>query len=98
VLLAEMDEKTLDYVLTRSPEERQRYFSGLIINHFPKISQETEQFLQLLVGYECSFMLEKLYRNNLHLREGFTPIYTQTGLIREIVNDIYMHDDKLKVH
>ena len=45
-----------------------------------------------------SIYVEKLYRSNRFFQESFTMIYTKTGLIRNIVNDIYFLEDDLITH
>ena len=43
-------------------------------------------------------MMEKIYRNNHFMKESFSVVYTKTGLIRNIWNDLYYTDDDLIIH
>tara|TARA_R110002020_G_scaffold29767_11_gene94017 strand:- start:16691 stop:16987 length:297 start_codon:yes stop_codon:yes gene_type:complete len=96
--LYELEENTLDYVLSLSEVERLTYYSTLIDKFYPKIPKETTEFERLLNAYETSFVVEKLYRNNKSFKEGFTNVYTQTGLLRNIISDLYFADDDLITH
>ena len=49
-------------------------------------------------AYAASWYAEKIYRYNRFFNESFTAVYTETGLIRDIVLDIYFNDDDLIVH
>ena len=96
--LYEITETTIDYVLALSEVERLTYYSTLIDKFYPTIPKETPEFDQLLCAYETSFVVEKLYRNNKIFKEGFTNVYTQTGLLRNSVSDLYFTDDDLITH
>ena len=96
--LYEIEETTIDYVLSLSEVERLTYYGTLIDKFYPTISKETHEFEQLLSAYETSFVVEKIYRNNKLFKEGFTNVYTQTGLLRNSVSDLYFADDDLITH
>ena len=96
--LYEIEETTIDYVLSLSEVERLTYYSTLIDKFYPTISKETHEFERLLCAYETSFVVEKIYRNNKLFKEGFTNVYTQTGLLRNSVSDLYFADDDLITH
>ena len=96
--LYEIEETTIDYVLSLSEVERLTYYSTLIDKFYPTISKETHEFERLLSAYETSFVVEKIYRNNKLFKEGFTNVYTQTGLLRNSVSDLYFADDDLITH
>lgn len=96
--LYELHEETIDYILSLSELERLGYYSSLIDKFYPHINKETVDFERLLLAYETSFVVEKLYRNNKFFKEGFTNVYTQTGLLRNIVSDLYFTDDDLITH
>ena len=96
--LYEIEETTIDYVLSLSEVERLTYYSTLIDKFYPTISKETHEFERILSAYETSFVVEKIYRNNKLFKEGFTNVYTQTGLLRNSVSDLYYADDDLITH
>ena len=96
--LYEIKETTIDYILSLSEIERLTYYSTLIDKFYPTISKETHEFERLLSAYETSFVVEKIYRNNKVFKEGFTNVYTQTGLLRNSVSDLYFTDDDLITH
>ena len=96
--LYEIEETTIDYVLSLSEVERLTYYSTLIDKFYPTISKETHEFERLLSAYETSFVVEKIYRNNKLFKEGFTNVYTQTGLLRNSVSDLNFADDDLITH
>ena len=96
--LYEVEEATIDYILALSEVERLTYYSTLIDKFYPNITKETHNFDKLLCAYETSFVVEKIYRNNKIFKEGFTNVYTQTGLLRNIISDLYFTDDDLITH
>jgi hypothetical protein len=63
-----------------------------------KVEENTDQFVELVESYISSFYLEKLYRSNRFFNEKFIPVYTNTGLIREVVSELFFVDDTLIVH
>lgn len=89
LFLYDIDDATLDFILSLSYEELDRYVYALISRFYPKVEKETEQYVNLKNSYRASFAAEKLYRVNALLNKNYTAIYTKTGLIREIVLDIY---------
>ena len=78
--------------------ERITYYGTLIDKFYPSINKDAPEFERLLVAYETSFVVEKIYRNNKIFRSGFTNVYTQTGLLRNSVSDLYFADDDLITH
>ena len=67
-------------------------------SYYPKVDENTDQFVELVESYISSFYLEKLYRSNRFFNEKFIPVYTNTGLIREVVSELFFVDDTLIVH
>jgi hypothetical protein len=96
--LHEVNEETIDYILSLPELERLTYYSSLINKFYPNITKNTLCFERLLKAYETSFVVEKLYRNNKFFKEGFTNVYTKTGLLRNIISDLYFADDDLITH
>ena len=96
--LSDIKEITIDYILSLPEAERITYYGTLIDKFYPSINKDAPEFERLLVAYETSFVVEKIYRNNKIFRSGFTNVYTQTGLLRNSVSDLYLADDDLITH
>ena len=96
--LYDIKENTIDYILSLPEAERITYYVTLIDKFYPSINKDAPEFERLLVAYETSFVVEKIYRNNKIFRSGFTNVYTQTGLLRNSVSDLYFADDDLITH
>jgi hypothetical protein len=71
------------------PKELDEYVYALISRFYPKALNEVAQYNELKKAYKSSFAIEKIYRVNSLLSNNYTAIYTKTGLIREIVLDLY---------
>jgi hypothetical protein len=97
-LLEDLSTASLDAVLAMDLENKTVYFSTLAKNFYPDIDETSEEFVDLLELYISSFYVEKLYRSNRFFNEKFTPIYTTTGLIRDIVANLFYSDKDLIVH
>jgi len=95
--LHDLSDSSLDYILAMPHDDRLIYIDTQIKTHYPTILDSDDHY-RLLVAYESSFIAEKIYRCNKILQDGFTPIYTKTGLIRNIVNDRFFTDDDLITH
>lgn len=87
--LYELDEETLNFILSLSSSELDRYIHALITRFYRKQLNNKEYYNKLVEAYKASFILEKLYRTNNSVNENYTAIYTKTGLIREIMSDLY---------
>lgn len=88
--LYDLDDSTLDFILQLPREELDKYVSALISRFYGDISDsETEHINELRHSYKASFATEKLYRVNSLINKNYTAIYTKTGLLRELVLDIY---------
>jgi hypothetical protein len=98
LLLNEVDEDKLDAVLSLNEMGKTIFFATLIQSHFPHIEKSSEQYKSLQVHYRCCWMMEKIYRNNQFMKECFSVVYTKTGLIRNIWNDLYYTEDDLIIH
>jgi hypothetical protein len=85
--LYKLTDKELDNILSLTNEEIAIYIGQLIEKFYQGI--EPEKAHQVYNAYRGSFVLEKIIRNSPIIQESFTPIYTKSGLIREIVNDLY---------
>ena len=53
---------------------------------------------ELLENYLSSFYVEKLYRSNQFFNEKYIMTYTHTGLVRNVINEMYFTDDDLITH
>ena len=98
LLLNEIEEDKLDIVLSLNEAGKTIFFDGLIVNYYPHIEKNSEQYNALQTHYKCCWMMEKIYRNNHFMKECFSVVYTKTGLIRNIWNDLYYTDDDLIIH
>ena len=96
--LCEMENDTLDFLIGLSMEDKYAYFHKLIEVYYSESLNNEKEYNALLENYISCIYVEKLYRSNRFFREQFTIIYTQTGLIRDIVNDIYFTEDNLITH
>ena len=96
--LYDVKEITIDYILALPEVERLTYYGTLIDKFYPSVNKHAPEFERLLVAYETSFVVEKIYRNNKIFQSGFTNVYTQTGLLRNSVSDLYFTDDDLITH
>lgn len=96
--LGELEESKLDFILSFDEEDKTQFFDSLISRFYPKVERNSEYYLALQAYYRGSWATEKLYRNNKFLKECFSVVYTKTGLIRNIWNDMYFTDDDLILH
>jgi len=97
-LLEELPDENLDQILSLSLKGKAHYFSRLIVAYYPDHEDGSDEYNKLIEAYVSSFYLEKMYRSNRFFNESFTPIYTTTGLIRNIWADIFFTDDDLITH
>jgi hypothetical protein len=96
--LEDFSDESLDSILCLTIESKTKYFEAMVKSYYPKVDQDTDYFVELVESYISSFYLEKLYRSNRFFNEKFIPVYTNTGLIREVVSDLFFIDDTLIVH
>ena len=96
--LCDIENATLDFLIGLSIEDKYAYFHKLIETYYPKSLNNEKEYDELLQNYISCIYAEKLYRSNRFFKEHFTMIYTQTGLIRDIVNDAYFNEDNLITH
>lgn len=96
--LYNLEEETLNYVLSLPDEEKTGYFHNLITRFYSEQELSSEKYKELQLAYRASFMLEKIYRNNRYLKDGFRPVYSKTGLIRDLTNSLYFIPQHLHVH
>ena len=97
LVLEEFPDEALDQVLSLPPKGKTQYFTRLA-KQFYDMPEDSEEFTNLLEQYMSSFYVEKMYRTNSFFNEKFTPIYTTTGLIRNIWADLFFADDDLITH
>lgn len=94
--LYELSDDRLNYILSMPEQDRVVYIGTLIKKFYPKLPEN--DYTPILIGYDSSFIAEKIYRSNKLLQEGFTVVYTKTGMIRNIINDRFFTDDDLIIH
>ena len=97
-ILENLSDESLDAILSLPIAQKASYFTGMIKSFYPAVKEDTPQFDDLIGSYASSFYVEKIYRSNRFFNEKFTPIYTSTGLIRNIIADMYYADDDLITH
>lgn len=85
--LHELEDSILDDILNLDHVELEEYILSLINNYYPNCGDTRTK--ELIKAYKASFLLEKVYRSSDMLIDNFTAVYTKTGLIRELVNDLY---------
>lgn len=93
--LHNLPDKVLQDILNLSGEEKFAYFNNLIKRFYPNVDT-VEEFDKLLKAYNASFALEYIFRNDEDIGEAFTCIYTKTGLVRELENDLYFMMEEYK--
>jgi hypothetical protein len=96
-LLEDIPDEGLDQILSLPPKGKSLYFTRLA-KQFYDFPEDSDEFTDLVESYISSFYLEKMYRTNRFFNEKFTPIYTQTGLIRNVWSDLFLTDDDLITH
>ena len=96
-LLEEFPDDALDQVLSLPPKGKSIYFTRLA-KQFYDFPEESDEMKNIVESYVSSFYLEKMYRTNRFFNEKFTPVYTTTGLIRNIWADLFFADDDLITH
>ena len=97
-ILSEFTDESLDYVIGMPLKIKREYFHKLIESFYPKALRIESEYENLIESYISSFYTEKLYRSNRFFNEKFTIVYTHTGMIRNIINDLYFIDDDLITH
>jgi hypothetical protein len=97
-ILEELSDESLDAILCLSPAQKVKYFTLMVKTYYPSQIEGSNDFTNLVETYISSFYVEKLYRSNRFFHEKFSPIYTDTGLIRNLIADIFYTDDHLITH
>ena len=98
LILSNITDEDLDWVLSLPLQQKNTYFCALIKRHYPSIKEHDIRYNQLLENYLSSFYVEKLYRSNGFFNEKFLVTYTHTGLVRNVINEMYFTDDDLITH
>ena len=98
LLLNEITEDKIDTVLSLNETGKTIFFDSLISEHYPHIEKTSNEYNYLQLNYRSCWMKEKIYRNNDFMKECFSVVYTKTGLIRDIINDLYYTEDNLIIH
>ena len=97
--LHELDEEVLDNILQLSFEELDKYIYALICRFYPNAIKDSEKYVAISNSYKAGFIIERLYRSNPMLAKHYTAIYTKTGLVREVVLDLYaIGTEKVAIH
>lgn len=96
--LAQLTDGQLDGILSLDIESKRKFINILIEKHYPNQVNDEKAMSELSEAYFASIYAEKIYRSNRFFKENFTIIYTDTGLIRNIISDMYFCDDDLITH
>ena len=97
-LLDDLEDSTLDAILSLPPSARVDYYKKIARKYFPDIKENSQDFEEIIENYNSAFYVEKMYRSNKFFNEKFTIVYTDKGFIRNIIADIYYADDDLITH
>jgi|TARA_E500000178_G_C16664019_1_gene591955 hypothetical protein len=98
MLLQDISNEDLDSILGMSLPGKKSFFAKMINKHFPELKEEDPMYKDTLEAYLSSFYVEKLYRSNKFFQEKFVMVYTNTGLVRNVINELYFTDDHLITH
>lgn len=96
--LNDLSEEQLDTVLLLSETAKTTFFDTLISKYYPHIDKHSQEYTNLQIHYRACWLMEKIYRNNSFMKQCFSIVYTKTGLIRNMWNDLYYTDDDLIIH
>lgn len=96
--LYQLPEPALDYIISLSPQQRYLYLKEVALKQFSTTLDDKEMLERTIKALEASVLMEKLYRNNEFLKKNFTMVYSDGGIVRNMVNDIYYTEDDLIVH
>lgn len=88
LFLHNLPDKVLQDILNMSGEDKIMYFTNLIKRFYPDV-ESAEEFEGLIKAYNASFALEYVFRQDEEIADSFTCVYTKTGLVRELSNDLY---------
>lgn len=95
--LYDIPDDTLDDIINMGDESLDVYIQALIEKFYGEV--DSIEKIKLTNMYKASFTLEKIYRLYPEIHNNFTAIYTKTGLVRELVSDLYyIETDKLSVN
>jgi len=98
MLLQDISNEDLDSILGMPLSSKKSFFAKMINKYFPELREEDPMYKDTLEAYLSSFYVEKLYRSNKFFQEKFVMVYTNTGLVRNVINELYFTDDHLITH
>lgn len=91
-ILGQLKDDKLEFILSMDQDQLDIYVDNLIQKYYPYLRQDMEhheQYELVKEQYINSFYLEKIIRMSEPVQEGFIPVYTETGMIRELQNQLY---------
>lgn len=94
LFLHKLPDNSIETIVSMPEDEQDKYFYQLISRFYKNSEIETRK--DLIEAYRASFILEYMYRTTPDIQDNFTAVYTQTGLIREITNNLYFLDEEFK--
>tara|TARA_B100000519_G_C14098492_1_gene369834 strand:- start:19 stop:315 length:297 start_codon:yes stop_codon:yes gene_type:complete len=98
MLLQDISNEDLDSILGMALPSKKTFFAKMIAKYFPELKEGDPMYNDTLEAYLSSFYVEKLYRSNKFFQEKFVMVYTNTGLVRNVINELYFTDDHLITH
>ena len=98
MILQDLSNEDLDSVLGMPLHSKKTFFAKMIGKHFPELKEEDPMYKDTMEAYLSSFYVEKLYRSNKFFQEKFVMVYTDSGLVRNVINELYFTDDHLITH
>lgn len=96
-ILGTLPDDKLEFILSMDEEQIGIYVDNLIQKYYPHLRQDTEHFEQyekVKEQYINSFYLERIIRISEPIQDGFIPVYTDTGMIRELQNELYSFEEE----
>lgn len=92
--LNKLSDDIIETIVSMPEDEQDKYFYQLI-NRFYKDS-DIEMKEELVEYYRSSFVLEYVYRTTPDIQDNFVVVYTRTGMIRELTNNLYFLEEEFK--
>jgi hypothetical protein len=94
LFLHSLSDNTIESIVTMPEDEQDKYFYQLVSRFYKDVEMEKKK--ELIDSYRASFILEYMYRTTPDIQDSFVTVYTQTGLIREVTNNLYFLDEEFK--
>lgn len=97
--LYQLEDEAITSILTLDSSSLDLYLNNLIMRFYPQHVTNKEYSNKLKESYKASFVLENIFRKNEIFYKNYSAIYTPTGLIRELINDLYaLNSEKVAIN